>query len=73
MAILEVLRQSPATSILPKDIRSAVRHHGLAYHHITRRIKRMNKRLQLLISGNADVKVGNRWSLSPLCAMRART
>jgi hypothetical protein len=65
LAILDVLRQAPASGILPKDIYAKVGRYGLAYHHITRRIKRMNKRLRKKTSQNAAVKVGNRWSLSP--------
>jgi hypothetical protein len=63
-AILQVLRQSYPEGKLPKDIYLDVRRHGLQYHHVTRRIKRMNKRLQQMIGENAAEKVGAKWSLS---------
>jgi hypothetical protein len=63
-AILQVLRQSYPEGKLPKDIYLDVRRHGLQYHHVTRRIKRMNRRLQQMIGENAAEKVGARWSLS---------
>jgi hypothetical protein len=42
-AILQVLRQSYPEGKLPKDIWHDVHRHGLQYHHVTRRIKRMKK------------------------------
>jgi hypothetical protein len=63
-AILSVLRQAPASGILPRDIYLKVRRSGLLYHHVSRRVKRMNKRLREKTGQDAAVKVGNRWSLS---------
>ena len=64
-AILEVLREAGAEGKLPKDIWQDVRRHGLKYHHITRRIKRMNRRLQEHFDENVAEKIGARWRLSP--------
>lgn len=43
-AILDVLRAAGSDGLPPKKIHARVRRYGLKYHHITRRIKRMNKR-----------------------------
>jgi hypothetical protein len=64
LAILEVLREAGVEGKLPKDIWQDVRRHGLKYHHITRRIKRMNRRLQARAHENVAEKVGARWHLS---------
>jgi len=41
-----------------------VRCYGLKYHHITRRIKRMNKRMQNEIGERVADKVSRNWALS---------
>jgi len=43
--ILDVLRTAGSDGLSPKEIHAKVRRYGLKYHHITRRIKRMNKRM----------------------------
>jgi len=62
-AILDVLRAAGANGLSPKEIHAQVRCYGLKYHHITRRIKRMNKRMQKIDKRVAD-KVGRNWALS---------
>jgi hypothetical protein len=62
-AILDVLRAAGANGLSPKEIHAQVRRYGLKYHHVTRRINRMNKRMQKIGERVAD-KVGRNWALS---------
>lgn len=63
-AILDVLRAAGSDGMPPKKIHVRVRRYGLKYHHITRRIKRMNKRMQNEIGEQLADKVGRNWALS---------
>ena len=63
-AILDVLRAAGANGLSPKEIHAQVRRYGLKYHHVTRRIKRMNKRMQNEIGERVADKVGRNWALS---------
>jgi len=62
--ILEVLRAAGSSGISPKEIHAQVRKFGLKYHHISRRISRMNKRMQTEIGEQVAEKVGRNWALS---------
>jgi hypothetical protein len=62
-AILDVLRAVGSEGLSPKEIHTRVKGCGLKYHHITRRINRMNKRMQKIGERVAD-KVGRNWALS---------
>jgi len=62
--ILDVLRTAGSDGLSPKEIHAKVRRYGLKYHHITRRIKRMNKRMQNEIGERVADKVGRNWALS---------
>ena len=48
--ILDVLRAAGPCGLSPKTIHAKVRSYGLKYHHITRRIKRMNRRMQMRLA-----------------------
>jgi hypothetical protein len=63
-AILDVLRAAGANGLSPKEIHAQTRRYGLKYHHISRRIKRMNKRMQSEIGEGVADKVGRNWALS---------
>lgn len=63
-AILDVLRTAGSAGILPKDILPQVEHHGLKYWHVTRRIKRINRRLKRKIGKRAAEKRGLKWALT---------
>ena len=63
-AILDVLRSAGSAGILPKDILPQVEHYGLKYWHITRRIKRINRRLERKIGKKASEKRGLKWALT---------
>ena len=63
-AILDVLREAGPNGMLPRDIYAKVAKFGLQYHHITRRINRMNKRMQNEIGQRVADKVGRNWALS---------
>ena len=62
--ILDVLRAAGLDGLSPKEIHGKVRRYGLKYHHITRRIKRMNRRMQNEIGERVADKVGRNWALS---------
>jgi hypothetical protein len=62
--ILDVLHECGPAGLSPREIFLKVRRYGLKYHHITRRIKRMNKRMQSEISEHVADKVGRNWALS---------
>jgi hypothetical protein len=62
--ILDVLHECGPVGLSPKEIHFKVRRYGLKYHHITRRIKRMNKRMLNEIGERVADKVGRNWSLS---------
>jgi len=63
-AILDVLRAAGSAGILPKDILPQVEHYGLKYWHVTRRIKRINQRLERKIGKRAAEKRGLKWALT---------
>jgi len=62
--ILDVLHECGPAGLSPKEIYFKVRRYGLKYHHITRRINRMNKRMQNEIGEEVADKVGRNWALS---------
>jgi hypothetical protein len=62
--ILDVLHECGPAGLSPKEIHLKVQRYGLKYHHITRRIKRMNKRMQNEIGERVADKVGRNWALS---------
>lgn len=63
-AILDVLREAGSAGILPKDILPEVERYGLRYWHVTRRIKRINRRLERKIGKRAAEKRGLKWALT---------
>ena len=62
--ILNVLRAAGPAGLSPKQIHAKVHRYGLKYHHITRRIRRMNKRVAAEIGERVADKVGRSWALS---------
>jgi hypothetical protein len=62
--ILEVLLAAGSDGLSPQKIHFKVRRYGLKYHHITRRINRMNKRMLSEIGERVADKVGRNWVLS---------
>jgi len=62
--ILDVLHECGPAGLSPKEIFLKVRRYGLKYHHITRRIKRMNKRMMNELGERVADKVGRNWALS---------
>jgi len=63
--ILDVLHVAVPVGLSPKEIHFKVRRYGLKYHH-SRRIRRMNKRMQNEIGERVTDKVGRNW-ISILC------
>jgi len=65
-ALLDVLRTAGSVGILPKDFLPQVEHYGLKYWHVTRRIKRVNRRLERKIGKRVAEKRGLKWALTSL-------
>ena len=63
-AILDVLRAAGPAGLSPKQIHAKVRRYGLKYHHVSRRIRRMNKQMAAEIGERIADKVGRNWALS---------
>lgn len=62
--ILEVLYEAGLGGLLPKDIAARLKDYGITRHHVTRRLRRMNKRLQKELAENVAERLGWRWSLT---------
>ena len=62
--VLDVLHECGPAGLSPKEIFLKVRRYGLKYHHVTRRIQRMNKRMLNEIGERVADKVGRSWALS---------
>jgi len=56
--------EAGSAGILPKDVLPQVEHYGLKYWHVTRRIKRINRKLERKIGKRAAEKRGLRWALT---------
>jgi len=63
-AILDVLRAAGPAGLLPKQIHAEVHRQGLKYHHVSRHIRRMNKRMVSEIGERVADKVGRNWAVS---------
>jgi len=57
-------RAAGPTEWSPKDIFLKVRRCGLKYHHVSRRIRRMNRRMQSEIGERIADEAGRNWALS---------
>ena len=62
--LLDLLVAAGTEGLWVKTIYGQMRRYGLKYHHVTRRIKRMNRRMQSEIGRDVAVKVGRKWALS---------
>jgi hypothetical protein len=58
------VRAAGAEGLLPRGIHARVAKCGLKYHHVTRRINRMNKQMLDEIGERVADKVGAKWALS---------
>ena len=63
-AILEMLKASPASGILPRDIAREIQHFEVTPWQVTLRIRRMNKRLDKQIGQKVAEKRGLHWALT---------
>lgn len=69
VAILEELRAAGPCGRAPREIWENVRRStGLKYHHVSRRIKRMNHTLEREVGEHVADKVGRNWALSSFMA-----
>lgn len=63
-AILNKLHEAGASSILQKDLASALKEYELNRWQVLRRIQHMNKRLDKEIAQNVAEKQGHKWVLT---------
>lgn len=62
--VLGVLYEAGPRGLLPKDIAAQLKGYGIIRHHVTRRLRRMNKRLQKELGENVAERLGWRWVLT---------
>ena len=63
-AILEMLKASPASGILPRNIAREMQHYEVTPWQVTLRIRHMNKRLDKQIGQKVAEKHGLHWALT---------
>jgi len=62
--IVERVREAGAQGVFPKDVAKGLQQYDLAYYDVSRRIVRMNKRLQLETGELLFEKRGHKWALT---------
>jgi len=62
--ILQLLYQAGRPGIYPKDVAAQLKQYKITRFHVSRRLKRMNKRLQKEIGQTVAEKRGHRWALT---------
>jgi len=62
--ILRLLFEAGSTGLLPKDLQSRLEQFKVTRHQISRRILRMNKRLEKEFGEHVAVKRGWHWALT---------
>jgi DNA-binding Lrp family transcriptional regulator len=62
--ILELLYQAGNTGMLPRDLAARLTQFGIRRHQVSRRIQRMNKRVEKEIGETIIEKRGWHWSLT---------
>jgi hypothetical protein len=63
--ILERIHEVGTQGSFPKDVARDLGKYGLQYYHVSRRIRRMNKRLEHEIGERLFEKRGLKWALTP--------
>jgi hypothetical protein len=63
MEICQILREAGSNGVFPKDVAKELGH-GLEYYDVSRRIVRMNKRLEHETGEQLFEKRGHRWALT---------
>jgi hypothetical protein len=64
LEILEAVREAGPQGAFPKDIAKQLSHYGLEYYHVSRRILRMNRRLESETGERLFEKRGWKWALT---------
>jgi hypothetical protein len=64
LEILERVREAGPQGVFPKDVAKELCQYALKYYDISRRIIRMNKRLQFETGERLFEKRGHRWALT---------
>lgn len=64
VAILDLLHEAGLPGVLPKDVAARLRSYGLRRHQVSRRVLRMNRRLEKEIGEHVAEKRGHHWALT---------
>jgi hypothetical protein len=64
LEILQLVYEASREGILPKDVAAALPEYSLRHYHVTRRVKRMNKRLECETGEKLFEKRGWKWALT---------
>jgi hypothetical protein len=64
VAILQVLYEAGSGGVFPKDIASKLAEYKITRHHVSRRLLRMNKRLEKELGQRIAEKRGHHWALT---------
>ena len=62
--ILQVLFEAGRGGVYPKDVAARLKAYKVTRHHVSRRLKRMNKRLAKELGQKIAEKQGHRWALT---------
>jgi hypothetical protein len=62
--ILQLLYEAGSGGILPKDVASKLAEYKITRHHVSRRLLRMNKRLEKELGQGVAEKRGHHWALT---------
>jgi len=62
--ILQVLFEAGRGGAYPKDVAAALKAYKLTRHYVSRRLKRMNKRLEKELGQKISEKRGHQWALT---------
>ena len=62
--ILEALYEAGRGGMLPKDVAARLSAYKITRYHVSRRLKRMNKRLMKEVGKQVAEKRGHRWALT---------
>lgn len=63
-AIFDAVKASGDNGVFPKDVAAELSQFDLAYYDVSRRIVRMNKRLETESGHHLFVKAGHKWALT---------
>lgn len=64
VSIIDCTKEAGLAGIFPKDVAKSLQQYGLEYYDVSRRIVRMNKRLQIETGEQLFEKRGHKWAFT---------